>query len=234
VRLSLDLELQQQADKALKDRTGALVLLNAQTGEILAMASHPTFDANQLAQQWEDLVDHPASPLLNRALLGRYALGKLEKGLFPQGFSNLELDAPPRLNLEVGDGRTAGVSPLQVALAAAAISNDGVRPPPQLVTAVNNSETGWIMLSPQEEPRRVVEPSVARQIANALADDSGELWQLTAAVENGPGQWVTWYIGGVLPGAPGMTYALALVLEENDLEAAARIGESVLTTIALP
>ncbi len=48
VRLSLDLELQSRADSLLAGIQGAIVLLNAETGEVLAMASHPAFDANLL------------------------------------------------------------------------------------------------------------------------------------------------------------------------------------------
>ncbi len=75
VRLTLDLALQQAADEALGDRPGAVVLINSETGEILALASHPTFDANTLDATWSELVDDPRSPLLNRATLGLYQPG---------------------------------------------------------------------------------------------------------------------------------------------------------------
>ena len=51
VRLSLDLEFQRRADELLGEHMGAIVLINASSGEILAMASHPTFDPNQLDTQ---------------------------------------------------------------------------------------------------------------------------------------------------------------------------------------
>ncbi len=75
VRLSIDLDLQTTADNLLKGHRGALVLINAHTGEILAMASSPTFDANQLDSNWESLVDDPGSPLFNRAAMGLYPAG---------------------------------------------------------------------------------------------------------------------------------------------------------------
>jgi cell division protein FtsI/penicillin-binding protein 2 len=75
IRLTLDLTLQQQADNALGQQAGAVVLLDAQTGEVLAVASHPTFDANQLDDQWQGLVADPAAPLLNRATLALYQPG---------------------------------------------------------------------------------------------------------------------------------------------------------------
>ncbi len=75
VRLTLDLALQRQADAALGAHTGAVVLLDARTGEILALASHPTFDTNRLDDQWETLVADPGAPLLNRATLALYQPG---------------------------------------------------------------------------------------------------------------------------------------------------------------
>ena len=75
VRLNLDLGLQRTADEQLGEHAGALALLNAETGEILAIASHPTFDANQLEQNWENLVQNPHAPLFDRATLGLYPPG---------------------------------------------------------------------------------------------------------------------------------------------------------------
>lgn len=72
VRLTLDLELQRQADALLEGQRGALVLLNARSGELLALASHPTFDANVLDDTWETILQDPGAPLLNRATLGQY------------------------------------------------------------------------------------------------------------------------------------------------------------------
>jgi hypothetical protein len=75
VRLSLDLDLQKQVDSLLNGHRGAAVLLNAETGEVLAMASHPNFDPNQLDENWESLIADPFTPLLNRAVLGQYQAG---------------------------------------------------------------------------------------------------------------------------------------------------------------
>ena len=75
VRTSLDLDLQQTADSLLADQKGALVLLNAQSGEILAMASHPTFNSNRLAELGQNLLKNTNSPLLNRATQGLYPTG---------------------------------------------------------------------------------------------------------------------------------------------------------------
>ncbi len=75
VQLSLDMTIQTQAQALLGNQRGAAVLLDAETGEILAMASSPSFDPNLLDTQWSRLVSDEDSPLFNRAALGSYPPG---------------------------------------------------------------------------------------------------------------------------------------------------------------
>lgn len=75
VQLTLDATLQQAASEALGDQRGAVVLLDAQTGEVLALVSHPTFDPNTLSEDWEALRESPGEPLFNRATQGLYPPG---------------------------------------------------------------------------------------------------------------------------------------------------------------
>jgi penicillin-binding protein 2 len=73
LRLTIDLNLQRAAERALDHvGKGAIVALDPQTGEILAMASRPSFDPNIFSDgpstaQWNDL-NRPEAPMLNRAL----------------------------------------------------------------------------------------------------------------------------------------------------------------------
>jgi peptidoglycan glycosyltransferase len=76
-RLAIDLSWQQRAEAALGERAGAAVVLDAHSGDIVAMASHPTYDANQLEEDWPALIADPGAPLLNRATLGQYQPGGL-------------------------------------------------------------------------------------------------------------------------------------------------------------
>jgi peptidoglycan glycosyltransferase len=75
VRLTLDLEVQRAAEAALDGRSGAVVVIGVPSGEILAMASSPTFDPNRLDETWDDLSEDPSAPLLNRATQGLYQPG---------------------------------------------------------------------------------------------------------------------------------------------------------------
>jgi peptidoglycan glycosyltransferase len=85
IRTSLSLSLQRRAVRLLGDDRGAVVMLDPRTGEVLAMAATPTFDAGAIADPetarsaFEALQDDPAAPLLNRATLGRYVPGSVFK-----------------------------------------------------------------------------------------------------------------------------------------------------------
>ena len=84
VYLTIDLDLQRIATKALEGRRGALVALDPRNGEILALVSAPAFDPNLFAvgmstSQYRELSDSPDRPLFNRALRGAYPPGSTIK-----------------------------------------------------------------------------------------------------------------------------------------------------------
>jgi cell division protein FtsW (lipid II flippase) len=80
IRLTIDLTLQEKADNLLGDQKGAVIVMNANSGEILVMASHPYFDTALLEEEWENLVNDQDAPLVNRATQGKYPAGT---ALFP-------------------------------------------------------------------------------------------------------------------------------------------------------
>jgi len=84
VYLSIDLDLQRMAARALEGRRGALVALDPRTGEVLALVSAPSFDPNLFATgmttaQYAGLQDDPDRPLFNRAVRGTYPPGSTIK-----------------------------------------------------------------------------------------------------------------------------------------------------------
>jgi penicillin-binding protein 2 len=84
LHLTIDLRLQTLAEELLGEETGAIVALDATTGEVLALASRPTFDPNVLsreltAKQWEAIVQDESRPLTNRATQGQYPPGSTFK-----------------------------------------------------------------------------------------------------------------------------------------------------------
>lgn len=84
LRLTLDFRLQEKAEELLEGREGAVVVLKPDTGEILALASFPTFDPNKFINrftpdEWLNLIQSPEFPLENRAIRGLYAPGSIFK-----------------------------------------------------------------------------------------------------------------------------------------------------------
>ena len=84
IQLTIDYDLQNIADTYMADKEGAVVAMDARTGEILAMVSRPTFDPNDFAiripsAEWQALNTDPRTPLLNRAIQGQMAPGSVFK-----------------------------------------------------------------------------------------------------------------------------------------------------------
>ncbi|MDR5708326.1 MAG: penicillin-binding protein 2, partial [Armatimonadota bacterium] len=84
VVLTLDLRLQEAAERALGARPGAVVAMDPRTGEILAMASWPSYDPNLFAvgispEVWRRIAGDRRMPLLNRALAAAYEPGSVFK-----------------------------------------------------------------------------------------------------------------------------------------------------------
>jgi penicillin-binding protein 2 len=98
VQLTLDLDLQRAAETVLGNRKGAIVALNPNNGEILAMVSRPAFDPNLFSTyitdaQWQQLQSLDF-PFVNRALQGYppastfkivTTAAAIESGAFPPG-----------------------------------------------------------------------------------------------------------------------------------------------------
>ena len=85
VVLSLDSDLQKYVNFKLKDhKAGSIVVMDAENGEILSMASSPKFDSNLIIKKpnqnyWESLLSNPLSPLTDRSVQGLYAPGSTFK-----------------------------------------------------------------------------------------------------------------------------------------------------------
>jgi penicillin-binding protein 2 len=134
---TMDRRLQQVAEATLGDEQGAIVALDPNTGQILAMASRPTFDPNIFIKgidsgQWQVMVSDVSRPLVNRATQGTYPPGSvfkivtmaaaLEEGGFAPGntfncpgtWYGLGKDWPKTCWLERGHGQVNLVQALTV------------------------------------------------------------------------------------------------------------------------
>ena len=84
LRLTLDIRLQKALELELWDKRGAGVLMNVETGEILAMVSRPAFDPNEFSmrltsERWSEIVRDPGHPMQSRATQGMYPPGSTYK-----------------------------------------------------------------------------------------------------------------------------------------------------------
>lgn len=81
IKLTVDAELQQLAYDALGENKGAVVVMDANTGAVLAMASTPSVNPAEVEKSWSELSKREDSPLLNRAANGLYPPGSTIKVL---------------------------------------------------------------------------------------------------------------------------------------------------------
>lgn len=89
VFLTIDIDLQQQVEEILangvaglqsKETEGAAcVVLDVNSGDVLASASYPTYSLSTFSQDYNELAEDPLKPLLNRALQGLYPPGSTFK-----------------------------------------------------------------------------------------------------------------------------------------------------------
>jgi penicillin-binding protein 2 len=84
VSLTVDMELQNHVTRRLSGESGAAVVLDVHSGEVLAMASVPAYDPNPFttgisARDWDELLRNERTPLINKAVAGQYAPGSTFK-----------------------------------------------------------------------------------------------------------------------------------------------------------
>jgi cell division protein FtsW (lipid II flippase)/cell division protein FtsI/penicillin-binding protein 2 len=311
IQLTVSAPLQTRAQHLLAGHPGAVVLLDASTGDILVLASSPTFDPARLDEQWEELRDDPAAPLLNRAVGGLYQPGSalqtivlaealareaaspedevtdagleisidgaalgcvaalsepetlegayraacpapfvylgqaLGANALATAFDRWLLTEAPVLRIPseaaewdvgtitttesleqeaMGQGELT-VSPLRMALVAAAIGNRGEMPAPRLAFRLQDHEGSWEDLAAQGEPKQVIPPDLAQSLLDAWerhSDDvAGHLAQAVSGEDREPHAW---FLGLAPADEPG--YAVAVLLEEAP-DAAAAAGLAV-------
>jgi penicillin-binding protein 2 len=117
---TIDLDLQEAAEEQLRNsphKRGAMIVMNPNNDEILAMASLPTFDPNLFSQrittkegraEFAAMQRDPTTPLVNRAIAGRYPPGSTWK--IPMSVGGLQQGAisTDHSNLVCGGGITVG------------------------------------------------------------------------------------------------------------------------------
>jgi len=107
IRLTVDLDVQMAAERALEGKTGAIVAMDPHNGEILAMASRPTFDPNQFSVRlsrayWQTIVENPDHPMLNKTIQAQLAPGSTFKIIM--SLAGLQEDVAQTLHVSCAGG----------------------------------------------------------------------------------------------------------------------------------
>lgn len=251
IRLTIDLDLQARSDFLLGPHKGAVVILNAQTGEILAMSSHPTFDANQLDEIGPSLLADPDSPMLNRVTQVSYpAEDILEPFLYAFGlteelsdssieylFTQLGFYSTPDLYLPGAEISSAGeplyITPIQLVLATSSLSFQGQVPTALLVSALNTPEEGWIILPYSGQAVPALLPESAAQTIEEYTLDGSPFWQFSTVVWL-TSQKYTWSIGGTLSDWQGIPIGVVVLLEKDAPNQAGFICKQLLDFVTHP
>jgi hypothetical protein len=198
------------------------------------MASHPNFDPNQLDNAWNELIEDPQAPLINRVTQGSYPTGDLAGLPFVQAAANPEV-ASLSLRLPLADTAfPEEATPLELAFAAAALSNAGVRPPARLALSYQHPEQEWQVFSPLGTAAKLLTPTEANNLETEYQSADLPIWQIRTIPA---GEELTWYLAGTIanqdnPSTGSGQHApltLALVLEEENLPLAEEIGQALLT-----
>ena len=304
IRLSIDLPLQSRADDMLNDTAGSVVLLNAKTGEIYAMSSHPYYNAGSLESDWNNLISDPTSPLLNRATQASYTLGTASSpllipaylsssafnlsdlsnsdrmdysclttaigakslvkgiqfgcvraikqlsesvspgtfidtlvafGLFEHPIIQLPViepsSEPDKLDntlIYLSEIKGLHVSPLQMALVSATLTNDGIRPHPRMVNSYQDNSGNWITFPNTAEPSKVIDSTLVNQVIALLQSGNDPYWFSVGESIGEDGSVTSWFLGGTMPGWRGTPLAIAVALETDDVTKAIEIGRELL------
>lgn len=113
LELTLNVQMQWLAQEILGDHKGAFVLINAETGAVLALASSPSYDPNEFIlgitnQRWQELSTDPAKPMFNRALQGLYPPGSVFKVLTVAAALDQGIFTPESQFVDPGELRVQG------------------------------------------------------------------------------------------------------------------------------
>jgi len=123
---------------------------------------------------------------------------------------------------------TTTVSPLQMALVAATITNDGTQPLPKLANSYQDENGAWVPLNQSTSQQKVLEPTIAQRIRERLAAEKQAIWYQLGHARLADDQPLTWYIGGTTPDWTGTPLAIAIALESSQPALVQQIGSQLL------
>jgi cell division protein FtsW (lipid II flippase) len=309
IRLSLDLDLQTKADALLEGKTGAIIVMNASSGEILTLATSPTFDANQLDTRWPTWMAEDSAPLLNRVTQGQYPAGsataafilarylatadipqytpmlawstgtgsetscafdpgenpdwqqlvadgcvgallRLTQSMTPDEvlalYEKLGLTEQPEIEIEsaapieitdISDNSqvflsdSIRVSPLQMAIAAAELTNGGIQIKPTLVMAYKDPAEKWTLI-PNKTANATIPNFATAKATTLLQQGENLVWSVVSQVEDQK-KTVSWYVAGTPNDWQGIPLVFVVALEDSSASSVQGIGQSLVDDLLL-
>lgn len=128
------------------------------------------------------------------------------------------------------------VSPLQMALAAAILSNQGLRPTPNFLLEAEAYDGHWVDYRETGSGSQVFSPSASAQTTQLLRDNVYPLWETTAYAVTETGQKLTWYLAGSLPESVQSEdqFTVVVLLEKADPILTEKIGQQLLLEAISP
>ncbi|MBI3738620.1 MAG: hypothetical protein HY258_06210, partial [Chloroflexi bacterium] len=232
---------------------GAIVLINSESGEILVMVSHPVYDPNKLGEIGQTLSQDKDAPLINRAAQGMYPPGTAVIPFYhtlgdtdvPPGdqvkslYESLGFYSTPQVQMPVTQAspkdkiENLRISPLQMALAAATLSNNGMRPAPRIALAVNTPQQGWVVLPSLDQPVEVFSAESITPVAQKLAVEDQPYWEWIGKAESDK-EPLTWYLAGTLPNWQGLPLTIVILIEGDRPLTAQSIGRQLIQAAIKP
>jgi hypothetical protein len=131
------------------------------------------------------------------------------------------------------EGQDLHISPLQVALAAAALSNHGTIPAPRVATAVNTPNDGWVVLPALGTEFEAIPASAADETAQSLITEGQGYWAYLGEAESDESP-VTWFIAGTPPNWQASPLVVVVLLEDENAGLAEEIGRGLLSAAMNP
>ncbi len=84
IQLTIDIDMQQKAEEAMKGRSGAVIAMDVNTGELLTLSTSPQLNLEQFIggisqKNWDNMIKDPLNPLLDKTIQGQYPPGSTYK-----------------------------------------------------------------------------------------------------------------------------------------------------------
>ena len=103
IRLTLDADIQNRALEVMGEESGAIVLMDCRNGDLLCMASTPSFDANRFVKglsgpEYKALAGYERKPLLDKAMTGTYPPGSTFKPMVALAALSAGVNPETRVN----------------------------------------------------------------------------------------------------------------------------------------